>query len=339
MLAFGWIPTEGIVFESRLLTAQRLNTICCIFTRKLEKGLPRIEIIVAPLYELLPSLLTKSAKDKPYLRRAWRINRLVMWFHNQVQYIRTRERERQRQRDRARERESPIMALPVLLRLASILLPFLIFNSSQARLPLDSPTLTLSTPIDTTTTTNITKVHARVLGLSPFFYVGNPTNNLFQFTTLDMIPNPCTLWVFPPFHLPLTTHLIPLITPTQTDTNPPLPNNNRRSPWTLIAHGTFTQDIASARLRAQLTSDFSGDPVTIFIIEDEFCDWVDVEQDGRESCPPKQGEAVMRYEAVLMGGIPEVSVCARLAWKLIGRWVGWLVVLLQMDWLTGAISY
>lgn len=71
--------------------------------------------------------------------------------------------------------------------------------------------------------------------------------------------------------------------------------------------------MASPRLRAQLTSDFSGEPVTIFIIEDEFCDWVDVEQDGRESCPPKQGEAVMRYEALLMAGIPEVSVCARLA--------------------------
>ena len=85
------------------------------------------------------------------------------------------------------------MALPVLLRLACLLLPFLIFNSSQARLPLDSPTLTLSTPVNTTTTTTITKVHARVPGLSPFFYVGNPTNNLFQFTTLDMIPNPCTL--------------------------------------------------------------------------------------------------------------------------------------------------
>ena len=84
------------------------------------------------------------------------------------------------------------MALPVLLRLASLLLPFLIFNSFQARLPLKSPTLTLSTPINTTTTT-FTKVHAPVPGLSPFFYVGNPTNNLFQFTALDMIPNPCTL--------------------------------------------------------------------------------------------------------------------------------------------------
>ena len=82
---------------------------------------------------------------------------------------------------------------------------------------------------------------------------------------------------------------------------------NRRSECVLIAGGFFKQDIPSIRLSFNISTDTAGGSEPVLIVEDEFCDWVDVDQGGTRSCPPKKGPAVLSFKLLLMQGwIPEV---------------------------------
>ena len=101
---------------------------------------------------------------------------------------------------------------------------------------------------------------------------------------------------------------IPGTHPTSTIIDTATPIKLRRDDCVLSSHGYFKKDLASLRLELNITSDIAGvPPVPIFIIEDDFCTWVDVKQNGITSCPPKHGSAELNYKAFLMQGwIPEV---------------------------------
>lgn len=80
-----------------------------------------------------------------------------------------------------------------------------------------------------------------------------------------------------------------------------------RSQCTILAKGFFKQDSPSIRLYFNITSEDAGEMKPVFVVEDDFCDWVDVRQGGAKSCPPKRGTAVIRFETLLVQGwIPEV---------------------------------
>lgn len=41
--------------------------------------------------------------------------------------------------------------------------------------------------------------------------------------------------------------------------------------------------------------------------EDDLCNWVDIEQNGTESCPPRKENATVSWTVLLIGGwVPEV---------------------------------
>ena len=82
------------------------------------------------------------------------------------------------------------MTLPLLRRLEVLLLTFVMFTFSQALSLVNPPSLSLDTPINTTSTTNAV---IRVPGKSPFRYVGYPDKNLLRISSLTMSPYPCTL--------------------------------------------------------------------------------------------------------------------------------------------------
>lgn len=82
---------------------------------------------------------------------------------------------------------------------------------------------------------------------------------------------------------------------------------NRRSECVVIARGSFKQDVPSIRLYFNISTDIAGGSEPVFVVEDDFCDWVDVDQGGTRSCPPKKGPAVLSFKVLLMQGwIPEV---------------------------------
>lgn len=57
----------------------------------------------------------------------------------------------------------------------------------------------------------------------------------------------------------------------------------------------------------------AGDPKPVFAVEDDFCNWIEVFQGAVQSCPPKEGSAVMTFKTLLVQGwIPEV----RGVWQL-----------------------
>lgn len=86
-------------------------------------------------------------------------------------------------------------------------------------------------------------------------------------------------------------------------------NFNRRSECVLIARGSFKQNIPSIRLYFNISTDIAGGSEPVFVVEDDFCDWVDVDQGGIRSCPPKKGLAVLSFKVLLMQGwIPEVRI-------------------------------
>ena len=83
---------------------------------------------------------------------------------------------------------------------------------------------------------------------------------------------------------------------------------SRRLECELIAKGYFTQDVASLRFTANITSDIAGEPSCILLIKDDFCAWAHVVQGRMPSCPPKKGTAVVTFTTLLaQGWIPEVS--------------------------------
>ena len=86
------------------------------------------------------------------------------------------------------------MANSLLGRLDLFLLTLVILRVSQGLSLLDSPTLTLDTRVNATTSSNVTSPGGiQIPGRSPFTYVGNPARNLLMIDSLDMSPNPCTL--------------------------------------------------------------------------------------------------------------------------------------------------
>lgn len=89
-----------------------------------------------------------------------------------------------------------------------------------------------------------------------------------------------------------------------------LPHQRRDDTCTFALQGTFTQSLPSVHLSLNLSSR-PGDetPRTIVAIVDDLCDWIEIKQDGRVSCPPKKGPATIVTEVDFPGGwLPEVSL-------------------------------
>ncbi|KAL8896603.1 MAG: hypothetical protein Q9207_007636 [Kuettlingeria erythrocarpa] len=121
-------------------------------------------------------------------------------------------------------------------------------------------------------------------GGSPFFYMDDPTDNVFTLASISVSPTPCQMYLSPPSE-PQTENL-------GVSTNVDF---DRGLPCSIEARGTFQENLPSIELDFDIEVLLKdGQTAKMLAVKDDVCNWATVEQPGvTSSCPPQKGPAVI----------------------------------------------